>query len=48
MTSSMNSDRAYDFIKSDGIERIIFAYKHYHPMFRQPVIKFIDSVFAHG
>jgi hypothetical protein len=41
----MNNERAYDFYKADGIERIIFAYKHYHPMLRPVVVKFIESVF---
>jgi hypothetical protein len=41
-------ERAYDFLKADGIERIIFAYKHYHPKFRPVVVAFINSVYFHG
>ena len=41
-------ERAYDFLKADGIERIIFAYKHYHPKMREPVVAFINSVYFHG
>mmetsp|Transcript_35427 Transcript_35427/g.26387 ORF Transcript_35427/g.26387 Transcript_35427/m.26387 type:complete len:119 (-) Transcript_35427:511-867(-) len=48
MTNSMNKDRAYDFLKADGIERIIFAFKHYHPMMRAPIIEFVNSVYQHG
>eukprot|EP00347_Sterkiella_histriomuscorum_P006066 403354196 len=48
MTLAMNNERAYDFLKADGIERIIFAYKHYHPKFRPYVINFMNSVFTHG
>lgn len=35
-------DRAYDFLKADGVERIIFAYKFYHPKFRPIAVKFLN------
>jgi hypothetical protein len=41
-------DRAYDFMKADGVERIIFAYKYYHPRFRPSTVSFINQVFFHG
>jgi len=38
-------DRAYDFLKADGVERIIFAFKHYHPMLRPQVLGFLEAVY---
>lgn len=44
----MNKDRAYEFLNADGVERVIFAYKHYHPKFREPVCQFLKQVFEAG
>lgn len=41
-------DRAYDFLRADGVERIIFAFKHYHPKFRSNVAAFVQACFQHG
>jgi hypothetical protein len=44
----MNKERAYEFMNSDGVERVIFAFNHYHPKFRDPICQFLKSVFEHG
>jgi len=45
---SMNSERAYEFMQADQVERVIFAFKHYHPKFRPVVCEFLKQVFEHG
>jgi hypothetical protein len=35
-------------MKADGIERIIFAFRYYHPRFRPVVVGFINQVYMHG
>lgn len=48
MGQSMNKERAYEFMQADQVERVIFAFKHYHPKFRPVVCEFLKQVFEHG
>lgn len=40
----MNSDRAYDVLAGDVIEKVIFSYKFHHPVIREVLEFFVDSV----
>jgi len=35
-------------MQADYVERVIFAFKHYHPRFRPVVATFIENVFLHA
>jgi hypothetical protein len=41
-------ERAYDFLKADGVERIIFAFRHYNPKFRPFIASYLNQVFLNG
>lgn len=44
----MNSERAYDALIGDIIDKVIFSYKFHHPNIREVLEFFIDSVIENG
>lgn len=48
MIDKMNSERAYDALIGDVLEKIIFSYKFHHPTIREVLEYFVDSVIVNG
>lgn len=44
----MNSERAYDALIGDIIEKIVFSYKFHHPTIREVLEYFVDTVIVNG
>jgi len=44
----MNPDWAFDFMCSDGMQKIVFAYKFHHPRLREILERLIDIVIEKG